>query len=176
MKLKVGDKIEKLDLPSTDGTFFNLKEIKGKKTLITFYRFATCPFCNLRINEIIKRYDELDKNFKIVAIFDAPLDYLTETMKKHNAPFTILADEEFKYFKQYDVEQSLWKFIIGSTVGFFKIFRAFSNGYFPLQLKSMTTVPVDILINKNGIIDKVFYGRHTIDHLTFEEIKEFSSK
>ena len=53
MKLKAGDKIEKIDLPSTNGTFFNLKEIKGKKTLITFYRFATCPFCILRINEII---------------------------------------------------------------------------------------------------------------------------
>ena len=37
---------------------------KGKKTLLTFYRFATCPFCNLRIHEIINRYEELGKNFE----------------------------------------------------------------------------------------------------------------
>ena len=100
MKLQAGDKITKLDLPSISGEMFDINTIAGKKTLVTFYRFATCPFCNLRIHEITKRYDELGKNFEMVAIFNSSQDYLTKKMGKHNAPFTILADEEFKYFKQ----------------------------------------------------------------------------
>ena len=38
----------------------------------------------------------------------------------------------------------------------------------------MTIVPVDILINEKGIIEKVYYGKNTTDHLSFEEIRDFS--
>ena len=61
--LQKGDKITEINLPSIDGKNFSFNKIKGKKTLLTFYRFATCPFCNLRIHEIINRYEELAKNF-----------------------------------------------------------------------------------------------------------------
>ena len=95
MKLQKGDKITEINLPSIDGKNFSFNKIKGKKTLLTFYRFATCPFCNLRIHEIINRYEELGKNFEMVAIFSSTREHLSKTMKKHNAPFTILADENF---------------------------------------------------------------------------------
>tara|TARA_B100001939_G_scaffold76587_1_gene64586 strand:+ start:4593 stop:4742 length:150 start_codon:yes stop_codon:yes gene_type:complete len=44
MKLQKGDKITEINLPSIDGKNFSFNKIKGKKTLLTFYRFATCPF------------------------------------------------------------------------------------------------------------------------------------
>ena len=109
MKLAPGEKLSEIKLPSIQGSEFSMKKIKGKKTLLTFYRFATCPFCNLRIHEITKRYDELGKNFEMVAIFNSSQDYLTKKMGKHNAPFTILADENFEYFAKYEVEKSLLK-------------------------------------------------------------------
>lgn len=174
MKLKKGDKIGGLQLPSTAGNIFNISEVIGKKTLITFYRFATCPFCNLRLNEFSNRYNELDKNFRVVAIFDASLDFLTKSTEKHSAPFPILADENFEYFEKFEVEQSIWKFLIGSALGSLKIFSAFARGYFPRELKSMTTVPVDILLSEDGTIEKVYYGKNTTDHLKFDEIKDFS--
>ena len=68
MKLQKGDKITEINLPSTDGKNFSFNKIKGKKTLLTFYRFATCPFCNLRIHEIINRYEELGKNLSLIHI------------------------------------------------------------------------------------------------------------
>ena len=177
MKLKQGDKINSLALPSINGDIFNIKNISGKKTLVTFYRFATCPFCNLRIFELNKRYPELGAEFKIVAIFDSKIDFLAKSMKKHDTPFTILADENFKYFDKYEVEQSAWKFIVGTTLGFLRFCKALSKGYIPLQMKgSLTTIPVDILINTDGIIEKVYYGKNTADHLSFEEIKEFAIK
>ena len=175
MKLAPGEKLPEIKLPSIQGSEFSMKKIKGKKTLLTFYRFATCPFCNLRIHEITKRYDELGKNFEMVAIFNSSQDYLTEKMGKHNAPFTILADENFEYFSKYEIEQSMWKFMIGTTTNFFRFCRALSKGFAPIIMKgSITTVPVDILINTDGIIEKVHYGKNTADHLIFEEIKRFA--
>ena len=40
----------------------------------------------------------------------------------------------------------------------------------------MRTVPVDILINEDGTIEKVYYEKNTSDHLNFEEIREFAQK
>ena len=175
MRLKKGDVIDQLKLPSIDGDSFDIKEINGKKSLLTFYRFATCPFCNLRIYEINQRFSELENNLNVVAVFDAPINFLIKSMKKHNTPFTILADENFEYFAKYEVEQSLWKFLIGTTTHFLRFCRALSKGFIPLVMKgSMTTVPVDILINSDGTIEKAYYGDSTADHLSFEEIKEFS--
>ena len=175
MKLNKGDKIGDLELPSIMGDTFDIKNIAGKKTLLTFYRFATCPFCNLRLFEMNKRSSELGTRFSVIAIFDSNIEFLTKSMKKHDTKFTILADENFKYFRKYDIEQSTWKFLIGTTLGIFRFCKAISKGYIPLPMKgSMITVPVDILINTDGTIERVYYGKNTADHLSFEQIKKFA--
>ena len=175
MKLKKGDKIEELTLPSINGEIFSIENIYGKKTLISFYRFATCPFCNLRIFEINKRFSELNDNLEVIAIFDSNIDFLSKNMKKHNSPFKILADENFKYFKKFEIEKSVFKFFLGTAFGFFRFFRAIFKGYIPYAVKgSMLTIPVDILVNEKGNVENVYYGKNTCDHLSFNEIKQFS--
>ena len=177
MKLTKGVKLSKLKLPNTNGGEFDISNTKGKKTLLTFYRFAQCPFCNLRINEFVKRYNEFGEKLHVVAIFDSPLNHLIKSTKRHNAPFEILADEKFKYFKEYEVEQSAWKFMLGSVVRFYKIFQATLKGYIPTRLKgSMFTVPVDVLLNEDGTVEKAYYGKNTTDHLSFQEILEFANQ
>ena len=57
MKISKGDKLEEITLPRDDGSIFNLSETHGKKVLLTFYRIAGCSFCNLRLNEINKRFN-----------------------------------------------------------------------------------------------------------------------
>ena len=166
-----------LKLPNTRSGQFDIDSIKGKKTLLTFYRFAQCPFCNLRINEFVTRFPEFDSKLNVVSIFVSPLDHLTKSTKKHNAPFEILADESFEYFKKYEVEQSAWKFFLRSCIHSYKIINAMLKGYIPLSFKgSMTTVPVDILIDENGVIEKAYYGKNTTDHFSFKEVLDFSSK
>ena len=79
----------------------------------------------------------------------------------------------FEYFSKYEVEKSLIKFLIVSLVGFLRILEASLKGYFPMELKGMTIVPVDVLINGTGVIEKVYYGKNTTDHMSFDEIKTF---
>ena len=57
-KIKVGDKIDEIELPDTNGNMFKLSSTKGKKVLLTFYRIAGCSFCNLRLMEFKKKSDE----------------------------------------------------------------------------------------------------------------------
>ena len=37
-------------------------------------------------------------------------------------------------------------------------------------------MPVDILVDENGIVQNAYYGKDEGDHLEFDKIKEFSQK
>lgn len=176
MKRKPNDSVTPITLPSIDGTTFSLSELKGKRYLLSFFRFAACPFCNLRINQLVNRFSEFGDDFTIVAIFDSPLDNLQRHAKKHQAPFPILADETNKYYNEYGVERSF----VGMLKGMFgrmpTLLKAmFVKGYLPLDFKgNWLTMPVDILVDENGIIQTAYYGKDEGDHLPFEQIKTFS--
>ncbi len=176
MRRKPGNKITNIILPAIDGTIFNLDELKGRRYLLSFFRFASCPFCNLRIHELVTRFNELGKDFTIVAIFDSPLDNLQRHSKKHQAPFPILADEKNKYYQEYGVEHSFSGMLKGMFFRFPKLLKGiFLKGYVPLVFKgSLLTMPVDILVNEKNIIQTIHYGKDEGDHLPFEQNKKFS--
>lgn len=69
-------KVQNIILPAIDGTIFDMHNIAGKPFMLSFFRFASCPFCNMRMHELVKRYGELGDDFTIVAIFDSPIDNL----------------------------------------------------------------------------------------------------
>ena len=136
MKIKKGDKLDEITLPKHDGNEFNLSETKGKKILLTFYRVAGCTFCNLRLLEFNKRFNEFGPNFTHVGIFHSNVNLLKSNMKKHGPiPFTVLADEEFKYFQKYSIERSWLKLFLAGIYKTFAIFPALIRGFMPIPLE-----------------------------------------
>jgi peroxiredoxin len=97
MTRKPGDAVTHISLPALDGSTFELDSLKGKPFMLSFFRFASCPFCNLRMHELVTRTGELPDNFTIVAIFDSPLDNLQRYAGRHDAPFPVLADADNRY-------------------------------------------------------------------------------
>ncbi|PDH21797.1 MAG: hypothetical protein CND89_05480, partial [Marine Group II euryarchaeote MED-G38] len=102
-KLKVGDSAPDISLPAIDGSTFTMSSNKGKRIILTFFRFSTCPFCNIRINKIMKRWDDFPDDTVMVGVFDAEISDLAEKMAKHNPKFTIVADEKYQYFLENGV-------------------------------------------------------------------------
>ena len=39
---------------------------------------------------------------------------------------------------------------------------------------SMTTMPLDILVDEHGTVQSVYYGKDEGDHMPFSQIKEFA--
>ena len=70
-----------ISLPAIDGTIFDMSSMKGKRVIFTFFRFS-CPFCNMRIDELVKRWDEFAEGTVMVGVFDARIDELTKRMGK----------------------------------------------------------------------------------------------
>jgi len=174
--LKVGDDAPNLVLPAIDGTTFDMSAMKGKRVILTFFRFSTCPFCNIRINRILKRWNEFSEDTVMVGIFDAKIGELTKRMKKHNPPFTIAADETYEHFKQNSVRKSFLRFMWGALRSPLTFMQATLKGYVPmtLSLSKMSIIPVDVLIDENGKVVDAHYCKDTVDHLPIDRLISFS--
>lgn len=169
------EKVNNIVLPSIDGQIFETESLKGKPFMISFLRFASCPFCNLRINEFVRRFNEFGEDFTIVAIFDSPVDNLKRHAEGHKAPFPILADEENKYYREFGIEHSVYGLLKGMIMRMPTLIKGMFKGYIPTSFKgSLTTMPADFLIDREGIIQVAYYGEDEGDHLPFDKVKEFS--
>ena len=177
MRLTSGVKVKNIRLPAIDGSIFDTESVKGKPLMLSFLRFASCPFCNLRINELVRRFDEFGNEFTIISVFDSPLDNLTRHAEGHKAPFPILADENNKYYMEYGIEHSVLGMLKGMFLRMPTLLKAMFKGYIPIIIKgSLTTMPADFLIDREGIIHLAYYGKDEGDHLPFDKVKEFSLK
>lgn len=58
MRRQPGENVGRLSLPDLDGVTFDLGRLRGKRFMLSFSRFAACPFCNLRVHELTTRFGE----------------------------------------------------------------------------------------------------------------------
>lgn len=172
-KLKAGDKAPNILTQDTFNQTINLDELKGRKILLSFYRYASCPLCNLRVNDLITRSEGWKaKGLDMVAIFQSPAKSIKEYVGKQAAPFPIIPDPEQVYYKKYGVNGNWSKFLKGLKPS--KLFSATKNGFLPGKIENdMTMIPADFLIDENGIIHTAYYGKDSSDHLSIQLIEGF---
>ena len=172
-----GDPAPQFSLPAIDGSAFNMADTKGKRVILTFFRFSSCPLCNMRIRRIIQRWDEFSEDTVMVAVFDAKIGELQKRMKKHNAPFIVVADETYEQFASNGVKKSFFKFMWGAMRSPLTLLQATLRGYVPLtmSISKLSTIPVDILIDEAGNVVEAHYCKDTADHLPLEKMIAFSN-
>ena len=169
--LKTGNQapqIAALDIYSNE---FNLENLKGKKIYLSFLRVASCPFCNLRVNQVIQKHDEWNKKGIItVAIFASSNEEILKYAGKQHPAFTVIGDPKEQFYKQYGIGKS-YPGMFKAFLRLATIFKFTRKGMF--TLKAMTEKPIlpgDFLIDENGIIQKAYYGKDFGDHIPFSEI------
>lgn len=177
MKLEKGKKAIDFRTKDIFDNPVDLESYKGNKILLTFYRGASCPFCNLRVHSIIKQMENFNvKGLKVLAFFMSDKEEILKYVGKQKAPFPIIADPQKKYYTLYGLEKSF----IGKIKAMLRMktmMEIFSNGFFNLNaLKDDNTLPADFLINKNSEIELAYYGKDFGDHLDIEIINEWINK
>ena len=56
MRLKAGDKAIPFSAETIEGKVISLEQFAGKPLLLMFYRYASCPMCNLRIRDFAQHF------------------------------------------------------------------------------------------------------------------------
>jgi len=175
--MKTGEKLPQIVLPAIDNTEFDSNILRGKKHLITLFRFATCPFCNLRIPQLAKINDELGDRFEVVGIFPSEIEYLKKHTNKHTSGFPILADYEKKYYTLFGVKNSLFGMMRGMIFRMPSLLKSMALGNIPREISSRALImPLSVLVDERGVIREVYHGKDEGDHISLDTVRNFSKK
>ena len=69
-RIKENDKAIPFSIEDIKGNTIDLENYKGQKIYLSFYRKASCPFCNIEVQNLIKNYDDLkSKGINIITFF-----------------------------------------------------------------------------------------------------------
>jgi thioredoxin-dependent peroxiredoxin len=169
--------IESIDIDCEDiyGDQIKLSDYKGKKVILCFFRNAGCPFCHFRIYELTNKYKEFKgENVEIIAVFSSNKEEVRQHVAKYPRPFRIVADPDLTLYNKYGVEHSGKAFALAAIFKLHKVIKAFFMGaHLDRKNKNPILVPADFLINSDGYIDQVWYGRDTSDHIPMEQVMDF---
>ena len=176
MKLKNGHQAIDFQVKDIYGTPISLADFSGKKLMISFYRYASCPLCNLRVHELIQHFPAFNSNgLSMLAFFQSPAERIRKYVGKQDAPFPIIADPNHEIYQRYGVTPSWLGF--GKAIAF-KLpmaFQAvFEKGFLPGRMDGdKAMIPADFLITPEQTIHRAFYGSDIGDHLPIKEIQSF---
>lgn len=168
-RLKIGMKAPNIELTDWKGRPFNLHEKSGKKW-VAFFRYASCPLCNLRVNEMIKRYEEITNNgLQIFTIFQSEPESVAKYVGQQEPPFLILCDPSEKAYVSYKLQANLLGMI--SPKNMTQLMSALKSGFMPGKMEgAITRIPADFIINENNNLIDVFYGTSIGDHIPINRV------
>jgi peroxiredoxin len=109
MKLFAPDAAPSLDLVDIHGLPIRIGGT-GRRTLLSFFRDAACPFCNFRVYELTHHHQSLSSlGLDIVAVFGSSQPDVLRFVARHPRPFRIAADALGHSHARYGIERSLWR-------------------------------------------------------------------
>ncbi|WP_407688883.1 peroxiredoxin-like family protein [Mycobacterium sp. HUMS_1102779] len=158
---------ESLSIPAASGT-----------THLQFRRFAGCPICSLHLRGFADRHAELaGAGITEVVFFHSPADAL----RGYQAllPFAVVADPDKAIYREFGVETSLRAVADPrSWSSALRGYRAMLDhrgdpDYGGVGSNDGTThlgLPADFLIDADGTVVALHYGRHADDQWSVDEL------
>lgn len=171
MRLLSGQKVPSFSIRDFENNIITEEDLRGKKTLLSFYRYVSCPFCNLRIHRLLEHYSSYESNgLQIIGVFESPAESMAKLIDKQAISFPIIPDPKLELYKLFGVRPSVWSFIKGCfDVKNFS--SAMSKGFLPGKIEgALTMMPADFLIDENLNCEVAYYGSYISDHLDFSQI------
>jgi peroxiredoxin Q/BCP len=111
MAVKIGAKLKELALPASGGGTWTLKEAAGRKLVIYFYPKDMTSGCTRESQDFRDLYAAFRKaGIEVVGVSRDSVKSHDKFTEKEKLPFPLLADEDEKLCKMFDViqEKSLY--------------------------------------------------------------------
>lgn len=176
MRLTVGSPAPDFTVTDLYGQARSLADYRGRKLHLSFYRYASCPFCNLRVHEMRQKSALWQQQgLDLMAVFQSPADSIREYAVGKVEEFPVIPDPQRTLYTRYGAETS-WLAFAKSAGRLKDIAAATAKGFLPGKMEGeVNQVPAEFLIDENGIIRTAFYGKDIGDHLDIAVIERFAS-
>lgn len=174
MRISTGEKARNFEVKDLSGNKVSLQDYQGKKLMLSFYRYASCPLCNLRVHELSERYDSLQKKgLHLLAFFQSPEESIRRYVGKQHPPFPIVADPERSVYRAYGVEPS-WSGFLKGSLRLSSMVSAASKGFLPGKMEGeKAMVPADFLVGPDLVVGRAYYGSDIGDHIPIRDIEDW---
>jgi peroxiredoxin len=156
------------------GETIRLSELFAGRVWLAFFRYAACPMCNLRVQEMIDRCPAwAAPEFRILGVIHSPAEHVPQYMGRLRPPFPLLCDPGMGLYKLYGLREAKgWSVL--HPGGLARHFQALLKGFKPGPVDStFAMVPADFLIGEGGVVEHIHYGRHPGDHIPFGEVERW---
>jgi peroxiredoxin len=176
MQVKPGDTVEASELHTIKGA--NVTVPDPERILhLQFRRFAGCPICNVHLQSVIQRHDEITANgIREVVMFHSTPEELETYVD--DLPFDLVADPDRVLYRRFGVETSVRSVVDPRSVA--PIVKGMMDRSLAgkLRLKDglhranggHLGLPVDILIDTDGTVIDAKYGKHAGDQWSVDEL------
>jgi peroxiredoxin len=167
------------DFTVTDvhGTELRLRDLRGQRVMLTFFRTAGCPVCNFHYLQLVAARERLEGLTFLAVYQSAPANLKKYADSIDGPPFArFVADPGRELYSLYGVERSLPKMLSG--VLFHGGFAKFTAGKSAFRTTvaddgSLTGIGADFLIDEDGVVRTANRGAFSGDHLAIEDIEAF---
>jgi thioredoxin-dependent peroxiredoxin len=148
----------------------------GRRTLLSFFRDAACPFCNYRIYELTQQHKGLlALGLDVVAVFASSQQEVLRFVARHPRPFRVVADPEAVSYGTYGIERSFLRKLKAVVMRTPTLLKGLGLvGLAGLNTNNM--MPADFLIDEEGRIVETYYGSDAGDRIPFERIELFLAR
>lgn len=181
MRLKAGQPAPNFTERDMYERTVSLSQYWGRKVLLSFYRAAVCPLCNLRLRYMIDHHDDYRRQgLEIIAFFESSPEMVRRYLERQRPPFPVIPDLGRVVYEQYGLESSFFgaakaRLMRGSQYREAARYRI--GGGFWLNIFHMDGVfgrrPADFLLGADLRVQTVYYGRDAGDFMPFAEIDRF---
>jgi peroxiredoxin len=174
MKLAPGNEVAPFSTVDVDGHPVSLEQFRGRPLLLMFFRYASCPMCNLRLHDFAKEYPRLQaRGLSAVAFFHSSAQAIKRNAGRRNYPFPLVPDSDQDIYRAFGVETS-WPGFLKSMVlpSFYPDWiRSMRHGFWGGADTQMAKMPADFLVGPDGRLLLVHYGKDIGDHLSVADIE-----
>lgn len=152
----------------------SIARYKGKKILLSFYRYASCPVCNFRFHELeAERALFEQKGLVLLSIYESSADNVKDLQDTNQYYQILISNPGGELYELYAVEISKGKVLKGVTNGVLKKSNQ-GKKLFTKKIKkdgNANRIAADFLIDENGNIISPYYGRFLGDRMPIDFIK-----
>ncbi len=152
--IKVGSRAPDFRLPDALGTTVRMKDLLAQgPVILTFYRGAWCPYCNLQLHALKESLPLFQRyGAQLVAITPQTADHSRAQIEKDAYPFLILSDLDNSVMQAYNLYFEVPEALREMYIQDFKLDIADYNGTGRYGLP----VPGTFVIDRQGIVRAAF--------------------
>jgi peroxiredoxin len=177
-RVRVGDQFPLLKLTAFSEEPIAIPDPSGAPTHLQFRRFAGCPICNLHLRSISSRLSEITAaGVREVVVFHSTP---TELRKyEDDLPFLVVGDPDKELYRRFGVEASAkaifkpgaWRALPGGWWHAVRTAITKRRGVLPANpTNGNLGLPADMLIDGDGRVAAVKYGKHAYDQWSVDEL------